>query len=148
MATINPLGLSAGGGERVISDRCRSSHDIFFDAFLIQQRRSGFEKGELRGDELGEIDSLLRRVPTRRPARELAGQDNFRRAKWILYFAGFTPLVTIYVAAFYTRVVGAAITEQREVLGRTLGVSCASDDSEVLPGPWRVYRGDAVKSNN
>ncbi|CAI0424311.1 unnamed protein product [Linum tenue] len=112
MAPINPLGLSAGGGERVISDRFRSSHDIFFDVFWIQQRKSGFEKGELRGDELGEIYFLFRRVPTRCPAGELAGQDNFRRAKWILYFAGFTPLVTIYVAAFYTRIVGAAITGQ------------------------------------
>ncbi|CAN0838263.1 Uncharacterized protein At4g29660 [Linum grandiflorum] len=63
----------------------------------------------------------------------------------------FTPLVTIYVAAFYTGVVGAAITEQRYK-----EKYWEDHPGELVPlmtpkyyyGPWRVYRGKAVTPNN
>nr|XP_028944306.1 uncharacterized protein LOC103453203 isoform X2 [Malus domestica] len=52
----------------------------------------------------------------------------------------FTPLVTIYVAAFYTGVIGSAITEQLykvitllgKILGRTSRAGSASYEAKVL----------------
>ncbi|XLU33833.1 hypothetical protein S245_069899, partial [Arachis hypogaea] len=57
----------------------------------------------------------------------------------------FTPLVTIYIAAFYTGVVGAAITEQlhkekywEEHPGRVVPLM----EPKFYWGPWRIMRGD------
>ncbi|KAL9249217.1 hypothetical protein AKJ16_DCAP05965 [Drosera capensis] len=65
--------------------------------------------------------------------------DPYRRPK------SFTSLVTIYIAAFYTGVIGAAITEQlyKEKYWE-------DHPGEMVPlmkpmfygGPWRVYRGE------
>lgn len=55
--------------------------------------------------------------------------EPFRRPK------SFTPLVTIYVCAFYTGVIGAAITEQLEIPGRTPWARSASNETNVLWWP-------------
>ncbi|KAG9137315.1 hypothetical protein Leryth_014949 [Lithospermum erythrorhizon] len=70
------------------------------------------------------------------------GYDPYRRPK------SFTPLVTIYICAFYTGVVGAAISEQlyKEKYWE-------EHPGEVVPlmkpkfygGPWRVYRGEVPR---
>ncbi|CAN0922836.1 Uncharacterized protein At4g29660 [Linum grandiflorum] len=71
--------------------------------------------------------------------------DPYRRPK------SFTPLVTIYVAAFYTGVVGAAITEQRykeKYWEDHPGELVPLMTPKYYSGPWRVYRGEAVTPNN
>ncbi|CAH2077570.1 unnamed protein product, partial [Thlaspi arvense] len=62
----------------------------------------------------------------------------------------FTALITIYVAAFYTGVIGAAVTEQiykekfwEEHPGKTVPLM----KPIFYRGPWRVYRGEAIASD-
>ncbi|WJZ97803.1 hypothetical protein VitviT2T_016380 [Vitis vinifera] len=68
--------------------------------------------------------------------------DPYRRPK------SFTPLVSIYIAAFYTGVIGAAITEQlykekywEDHPGEEVPLMMPS----FYRGPWRVVRGDALR---
>ncbi|XP_021749577.1 uncharacterized protein At4g29660-like [Chenopodium quinoa] len=65
--------------------------------------------------------------------------EPYRRPK------SFTPLVTLYVAAFYTGVIGAAITEQlykekywEDHPGETVPLM----KPMFYGGPWKVYRGE------
>ncbi|XP_031388743.1 uncharacterized protein At4g29660 isoform X1 [Punica granatum] len=70
--------------------------------------------------------------------------DPYRRPK------SFTPLVTIYVAAFYTGVIGAAITEQlykERYWEEHPGEAVPLMRPKFYGGPWKVYRGDALPPN-
>ncbi|GJV22736.1 embryo defective protein [Tanacetum coccineum] len=70
--------------------------------------------------------------------------DPYKRPK------SFTPLVKIYVCAFYTGVIGAAITEQlyKEKYWE-------DHPGEVVPimrpkfygGPWKIYKGTVLPPN-
>ncbi|KAI4356296.1 hypothetical protein L6164_000328 [Bauhinia variegata] len=65
--------------------------------------------------------------------------DPYRRPKT------FTPLVTIYIAAFYTGVVGAAITEQlykEKYWEEHPGEAVPLMKPKFYGGPWRVMRGE------
>ncbi|KAG9137467.1 hypothetical protein Leryth_019887 [Lithospermum erythrorhizon] len=67
--------------------------------------------------------------------------DPYRRPK------SFTPLVTIYICAFYTGVVGAAISEQlyKRSTGKNTLEKLYLDGSKFYGGPWRVYRGEVPR---
>ncbi|CAO2817173.1 unnamed protein product [Amaranthus hypochondriacus] len=57
----------------------------------------------------------------------------------------FTPLVTIYVVAFYTGVIGAAITEQlykEKYWEDHPGQEVPLMKPMFYGGPWKVYRGE------
>ncbi|KAH0941094.1 hypothetical protein HID58_000731 [Brassica napus] len=72
----------------------------------------------------------------------------------------FTALITIYVAAFYTGVIGAAVTEQLYKVSFASVIDSREKFWEEHPGktvplmkplyyrgPWRVYRGEAIASD-
>ncbi|KAM0969783.1 hypothetical protein EV1_017750 [Malus domestica] len=57
----------------------------------------------------------------------------------------FTPLVTIYVAAFYTGVIGSAITEQvykEKYWEEHPGQAVPLMKPKFYGGPWRVQQGE------
>ncbi|KAK1282950.1 Uncharacterized protein QJS10_CPB22g00742 [Acorus calamus] len=57
----------------------------------------------------------------------------------------FTPLVSLYVAAFYTGVVGAAVTEQlykEKYWEEHPGQEVPLMRPKYYGGPWRVMRGE------
>ncbi|KAK4778020.1 hypothetical protein SAY87_018207 [Trapa incisa] len=61
-----------------------------------------------------------------------------------------TPLVAIYVAGFYTGVVGAAITEQlykEEYWEEHPGEYVPIMRPKCYYGPWRIYRGEELPPN-
>ncbi|XP_021903782.1 uncharacterized protein At4g29660 [Carica papaya] len=71
--------------------------------------------------------------------------EPYRRPK------SFTPLVTIYVAAFYTGVIGAAITEQlykEKYWEDHPGEAVPLMKPTFYKGPWRVIRGEALPPDN
>ncbi|KAL5994772.1 hypothetical protein ACLOJK_024827 [Asimina triloba] len=68
--------------------------------------------------------------------------EPYRRPK------SFTPLVSIYVAAFYTGVIGSAITEQRykeRYWEEHPGEAAPLMKPKFYYGPWRVQQGDFEK---
>ncbi|GMH13721.1 hypothetical protein Nepgr_015562 [Nepenthes gracilis] len=65
--------------------------------------------------------------------------EPYRRPK------SFTPLVSIYIVAFYTGVIGAAITEQlykEKYWEDHPGEAVPLMRPMFYGGPWRVYRGE------
>ncbi|KAK1403858.1 Embryo defective 2752 [Heracleum sosnowskyi] len=69
--------------------------------------------------------------------------DPYRRPKT------FTPLVTIYICAFYTGVIGAAITEQlykEKYWEEHPGEAVPIMKPKFYGGPWRIFRGDVPNS--
>ncbi|XVE97998.1 hypothetical protein REPUB_Repub03eG0067500 [Reevesia pubescens] len=67
--------------------------------------------------------------------------EPYRRPK------SFTPLVTLYVAAFYTGVTGAAITEQlyKEMYWEDHpGEAVPLKKPKFYGGPWKVLKGDVL----
>ncbi|KAB2039658.1 hypothetical protein ES319_D02G026700v1 [Gossypium barbadense] len=67
--------------------------------------------------------------------------EPYRRSK------SFTPLVTIYVAAFYTGVIGAAITEQlykEKYWEDHPGEAVPLMKPKFYGGPWKVLKGDVL----
>ncbi|KAK8682392.1 hypothetical protein V6N13_054780 [Hibiscus sabdariffa] len=70
--------------------------------------------------------------------------EPYRRPK------SFTPLVTIYIAAFYTGVVGAAITEQlykEKYWEDHPGEAVPLMKPKFYGGPWKVLKGDVLPPN-
>ncbi|KAF3956368.1 hypothetical protein CMV_018495 [Castanea mollissima] len=70
--------------------------------------------------------------------------DPYRRPK------SFKPLVTIYIAAFYTGVIGSAITEQlhkEKYWEDHPGEAVPLMQPKFYYGPWRIIRGEALKPN-
>ncbi|TYH26877.1 hypothetical protein ES288_A02G024500v1 [Gossypium darwinii] len=74
--------------------------------------------------------------------------EPYRRPK------SFTPLVTIYVAAFYTGVIGAAITEQlykffyqEKYWEDHPGEAVPLMKPKFYGGPWKVLKGDVLPPN-
>ncbi|KAK8549350.1 hypothetical protein V6N13_009025 [Hibiscus sabdariffa] len=62
----------------------------------------------------------------------------------------FTPLVTIYIAAFYTGVVGAAVTEQlykEKHWEDHPGEAVPLMKPKFYGGPWKVLKGDVLPPN-
>ncbi|XP_072968917.1 uncharacterized protein At4g29660 [Typha angustifolia] len=67
--------------------------------------------------------------------------EPYRRPK------SFTPLISIYVAAFYTGVVGSAVTEQlykEKYWEDHPGEAVPLMRPKFYWGPWRVMNGDAL----
>ncbi|CAL5360384.1 unnamed protein product [Camellia sinensis] len=74
--------------------------------------------------------------------------DPYRRPK------SFTPLVTIYILAFYTGVIGSAITEQlyKTAWGTLQEKYWEDHPGHVVPlmkpkfyyGPWKILKGEAL----
>ncbi|KAK8703660.1 hypothetical protein V6N13_047310 [Hibiscus sabdariffa] len=67
--------------------------------------------------------------------------EPYRRPK------SFTPLITIYIAAFYTGVVGAAITEQlykEKYWEDHPGEAVPLMKPKFYGGPWKVLKGDVL----
>ncbi|KAK8490339.1 hypothetical protein V6N12_046867 [Hibiscus sabdariffa] len=70
--------------------------------------------------------------------------EPYRRPK------SFTPLVTIYIAAFYTGVVGAAVTEQlykEKHWEDHPGEAVPLMKPKFYGGPWKVLKGDVLPPN-
>ncbi|KAI3711567.1 hypothetical protein L1987_70106 [Smallanthus sonchifolius] len=70
--------------------------------------------------------------------------DPFKRQK------SFTPLVTIYIAAFYTGVIGAAITEQlykEKYWEDHPGEAVPIMRPKFYGGPWKIYKGTVLPPN-
>ncbi|XP_073276608.1 uncharacterized protein At4g29660 isoform X2 [Primulina huaijiensis] len=68
--------------------------------------------------------------------------EPYRRPK------SFTPLVCIYICAFYTGVIGAAITEQlykEKFWEKHPGAEVPIMKPMFYGGPWRVYRGEVPR---
>ncbi|XP_074571969.1 uncharacterized protein At4g29660 [Curcuma longa] len=62
----------------------------------------------------------------------------------------FTPLILVYVAAFYTGVIGSAITEQlykEKYWEEHPGEAVPLMRPKFYWGPWRVYRGQELPPN-
>ncbi|MQL71946.1 hypothetical protein Taro_004240 [Colocasia esculenta] len=70
--------------------------------------------------------------------------EPYRRPK------SFTPLIAIYVAAFYTGVIGAAITEQlykERYWEDHPGEAVPLLRPKFYYGPWKIMRGEALPPN-
>ncbi|OMO67317.1 Prenylated rab acceptor PRA1 [Corchorus capsularis] len=70
--------------------------------------------------------------------------EPYRRPK------SFTPLVTIYIAAFYTGVIGSAITEQlykEKYWEDHPGEAVPLMKPKFYGGPWKVLKGDVLPPN-
>ncbi|OAY75577.1 uncharacterized protein At4g29660 [Ananas comosus] len=70
--------------------------------------------------------------------------EPYRRPK------SFAPLVSLYVAAFYTGVIGSAITEQlykEKYWEEHPGEAVPIMRPKFYWGPWRVYHGDVLPPN-
>ncbi|KAG6662065.1 hypothetical protein CIPAW_03G217300 [Carya illinoinensis] len=70
--------------------------------------------------------------------------DPYRRPK------SFKPLVTIYIAAFYTGVIGSAITEQlykEKYWEDHPGEAVPLMRPKFYYGPWKVLKGDVLPPN-
>ncbi|KAI3524718.1 hypothetical protein L2E82_02888 [Cichorium intybus] len=70
--------------------------------------------------------------------------DPFKRPK------SFTPLVTIYVCAFYTGVIGAAITEQlykEKYWEDHPGEAVPIMRPKFYGGPWKIHKGGVLPPN-
>ncbi|KAI7737462.1 hypothetical protein M8C21_007237 [Ambrosia artemisiifolia] len=70
--------------------------------------------------------------------------DPFKRPK------SFTPLVTIYITAFYTGVIGAAITEQlykEKYWEDHPGEAVPIMRPKFYGGPWKIYKGTVLPPN-
>uniref|UniRef100_A0A1D1YF18 Uncharacterized protein At4g29660 n=1 Tax=Anthurium amnicola TaxID=1678845 RepID=A0A1D1YF18_9ARAE len=62
----------------------------------------------------------------------------------------FTPLISIYIAAFYTGVIGAAITEQlykEKYWEDHPGEAVPLMRPKFYYGPWKIMKGEALPPN-
>ncbi|KAG6482921.1 hypothetical protein ZIOFF_059560 [Zingiber officinale] len=70
--------------------------------------------------------------------------EPYRRPK------SFTPLMVVYVAAFYTGIIGSAITEQlykEKYWEEHPGEAVPLMRPKFYWGPWRVYHGEELPPN-